>query len=258
MLQRIATFNVNSIRSRLDPVLTWLHTHQPDVMAVQETKVTDDLFPVDAFEAIGYTPVFRGQKSYNGVALLCRTPPNRVTCGFSDAGPTDETRLICAEFPDWTLVNTYVPQGRAVDHPMYKYKIEWFARLRKWFNTHFSKEDPLLWVGDMNVAHAPIDVHNPEQRAQHVCYHKDARAAFKNCRKWGFIDTFRLHHPEAGHYTFFDYRNHRNLDEGKGWRIDYILATAPLAQRCVNAYIDLAPRRAPRPSDHTVLVAEFD
>ncbi len=257
MTQRVATFNVNSIRSRLDPVLSWLKAHQPDVMAVQETKVTDDLFPTAAFEAIGYTPVFRGQKSYNGVALLCRTPPQHVSFGFSDDGPIDDTRLMRADFADWTLVNTYVPQGRAVDHPMYAYKIEWFRRLRRWLEGQFTDQDSLLWVGDMNVAHDPIDVHNPEQRAQHVCYHADARAAFAHCREWGFVDTFRLHHPEAGHYTFYDYRNNRNLDEGKGWRIDYILASPPLAARCTNAYIDLEPRRGPRPSDHTVLVAEF-
>ena len=256
-MPRVATFNVNSIRSRLDHVVEWLQTHQPDVLALQETKVTDDLFPAAAFEAIGYTPVYRGQKSYNGVALICRDRPKSVQFGFDDDGPADDMRLMRADFDGWTLVNTYVPQGRDIEHAMYRYKIEWFERLRNWFDRHFSATDHLLWVGDMNVAHDPIDVHNPEKRAKHVCYHADARAAFAHCRDWGFIDTFRMHHPEAGHYTFFDYRNHRVLDTGKGWRIDYILASPALAQRCRDSYIDLDPRRAQRPSDHTVLVAEF-
>lgn len=257
-MHRIATFNVNSIRSRLDHVVSWLEKHTPDVMAIQETKVVDDLFPEAPFVERGYTPLYRGQKGYNGVALLCRTAPRSVQYGFSDGGPTDETRLMWADFGDWVLVNTYVPQGRHIDHEMYRYKVAWFARLRKWFDRQFTTDTPLLWVGDLNVAHDPIDVHNPEQRTKHVCYHSDARTAFAQCREWGFIDTLRLHHPEAGQYTFFDYRNARNLVDGKGWRIDYILASPPLAACCTDAYIDLAPRQSVRPSDHTVLVAEFN
>lgn len=253
---RVATFNVNSIRTREATVLKWLSDYQPDLLALQETKVTDDLFPAASFEAAGYHCTYCGQKAYNGVALLSRKPPTAVSYGFDDGGPADASRLLCADFDAFSIVNTYIPQGRTIDHAMYQYKLEWFARLRAWFERHFSPEHPLLWVGDMNVAHDPIDVHNPEERAKHVCYHQDARDAFAECRSWGFIDTFRLHHPEGGHYTFFDYRNPNNVQAGKGWRIDYILATPPMARRCTRAYIDVQPRLSAKPSDHAVLVAE--
>jgi len=253
---RVATFNVNSVRSRIDHILSWLGAHQPDLLALQETKVTDDLFPVAPFEEAGYHVYFRGQKSYNGVALLSRRPALRAHYGFDDE-PVDASRLQWVEFKGLHIVNTYVPQGRHIDHPLFAYKVKWFHRLRAWFEHRFTKRSPVLWLGDMNVAHDPIDVHNPEEREKHVCYHADARAAFAHCRDWGFTDTFRLHHPEAGHYTFYDYRNPTNVKDGKGWRIDYILASAPLARTCVRSHIDITPRLKAKPSDHTVLVAEF-
>lgn len=256
---KVATFNVNSIRTRADIVLDWVATHQPDLMALQETKVVDELFPAEPFQQAGYHVVFKGQKAYNGVALLSRTAPDVVTFGFGDGdGPDDESRLLRADFDGYTVVNTYVPQGRDIEHEMYQYKINWFRRLRGWFDRHFTTSHPLIWLGDMNVAHDPIDVHNPEERAKHVCYHADARAAFAACRDWGFADTFRQHHPEPGHYTFYDYRNPNNVKEGKGWRIDYILTTPHMARRCTDAWIDVTPRLKPRPSDHVVLTAEFD
>ena len=254
----VATFNVNSVRVREAIVLDWLQTHQPDLLALQETKVDDALFPVERFRELGYHAAFRGQKGYNGVALLSRTAPLQVSAGFDDGGPADPARLLRADFDGFTVVNTYVPQGRDVQHAMYAYKLEWFERLRAWFDRHFTPDTPLLWLGDMNVAHDPIDVFNPEQRANHVCYHADARAAFAACRGWGFEDTFRRHHPEGGHYTFFDYRHLDRIAQKQGWRLDYILATRPLAERCTSSEIDLAPRLRERPSDHTVLSASFD
>ncbi len=254
---RVATFNVNSIRSRIDIVCDWLSTHKPDILALQETKVVDADFPIEPFLDAGYHVCFRGEKSYNGVALISREKPSSVQFGFDDVGPADAARLLRADFADFSLVNTYVPQGRSIDHPMYAYKAAWFERLRSWFDKHFTPKDSLLWVGDMNVATEPIDVHNPEKRTKHVCYHEVARAAFAKCRNWGFHDVFRLHHPEPGHYTFYDYRNPDNVQQGKGWRIDYILATKPMARHCSNAFIDVHPRLQARPSDHVVLAADF-
>lgn len=256
-MMRVATFNVNSVRSREAIVLQWLRAHQPDILALQETKVTDDLFPGATFEEAGYHVYYRGQKSYNGVALLSRNPARTIEYGFDDGGPADETRLQYALISGVHVINTYVPQGRDIEHSMYAYKINWFQRLRAWFDRRFTKRMNVLWLGDMNVAHDPIDVHNPEERAKHVCYHRDARAAFAHCRAWGFLDTFRLHHPEPGHYTFYDYRNPRNVRDRKGWRLDYILASPRMARKCSNAHIDLAPRLKTRPSDHTILTADF-
>lgn len=254
---RIATFNANSIRSRQGILLDWLDAHKPDVVGVQETKVVDELFPAAPFTEAGYHVVFRGQKSYNGVAILSREPATEVRAGFDDSGPADEPRLLQARVGPITLVNTYVPQGRDIEHEMYAYKCAWFRRLRDLFDDRFAADDSVVWLGDMNVAHDPIDVHNPQQRTKHVCYHQDARDAFSHCRRWGFIDVFRNHHPEPGHYTFFDYRTANAATSGKGWRIDYILTSPGLAERCTDSYIDVQPRLLPKPSDHTFLVADF-
>jgi exodeoxyribonuclease-3 len=254
---KIATFNANSIRARLGIVEAWLEKESPDVLCIQETKAQDQDFPLEPLQACGYHVTFRGQKGYNGVATLTREEPEDITPGFSDDGPSDETRLLTLKVGGVSIVNTYVPQGRAIDHEMYAYKISWFRRLRAYFDARYGCEDNLVWLGDMNVAHDPIDVHNPKERTQHVCYHEDARAAFVDCRAWGFVDVFRKHHPEPGHYTFFDYRTADVVKRGMGWRIDYILTNPGMADRCTDAYIDIEPRLADKPSDHTFLVAEF-
>lgn len=255
---KIATFNANSIRSRLNVILAWLQAHRPDVLCVQETKVQDHEFPREPLQRHGYHVVFRGQKSYNGVALLSREKPSSVRFGLDDGKQADDTRLLYARVAGVHVVNTYVPQGRDIEHAMYAYKLEWFKRLRSYFQRHFSTRKRVVWTGDMNVAPEPIDVHNPEQQAHHVCYHSQVRRAFAQTCGWGFVDVFRRHHPEAGHYTFFDYRTPNAVTRGMGWRVDHLLATPTLARRCTNCTIDLKPRHQPKPSDHTFLVADFD
>jgi exodeoxyribonuclease III len=253
---KIATFNANSIRSRMDVVLRWLEEHNPDILCVQETKVQDAEFPREPIERAGWNVVFRGEKSYNGVALISRKPLADVSFGL-DTDPRDETRVACGRLGKVAIVNTYVPQGREVDHAMYQYKLQWFKRLREFFGRRFKPDDLVVWTGDLNVAAEAMDVHDPENRADHVCYHVAAREAFADCRAWGFVDVFRKHHPEPGQYTFFDYRTPNAAKRKIGWRIDYILATPPLAAKSVSAEIDLAPRLTDKPSDHTFLSAEF-
>lgn len=255
---RVATFNANSIRARLDTVLTWLERHDPDVLCIQETKVCDEDFPAEAFTETGWHVVFRGQKAYNGIAFISREQPKAVTFGFDDGGPADETRLGIAKIGPLHVVNTYVPQGRELEHEMYAYKKEWFSRLRNYLDNHFSPRARLVWVGDLNVARRPEDVHAPEQKKNHVCFHEEIRQVFEQTLSWGFEDVFRRHHPEPGQYTFFDYRFKGALEQNHGWRIDYILATPSVARRSTDSFIDLEPRRGDRPSDHTFLVADFD
>ncbi|MCD6321219.1 exodeoxyribonuclease III [Candidatus Bipolaricaulota bacterium] len=255
----VATYNCNSIRSRLPLVLRWLREHRPDVLCLQETKVPDEEFPADAFREAGYFVVFRGKKGGAGVAIASLEEPKEVSFGLDDGGPPDEERLIRATVGGIPIVNTYVPQGRSVDHPMFRYKLEWLARLRAYFDRHFSPEEPLLWCGDFNVAPEEIDGHNPRRLVNHVDFHPEARAALERIREWGFVDVFRRHHPnEPGHYTFWDYRVKGALERNLGWRVDHIWATRPLAERSVSAWIDREARRAERPSDHTFLVAEFE
>ncbi|MBN1671413.1 MAG: exodeoxyribonuclease III [Kiritimatiellae bacterium] len=255
---KIATFNANSIRARMAIVLDWLAKEKPDVLCLQETKVQDPDFPNEPLEAAGYHVVYRGEKAYNGVAIVSKQKPAAVRFGLDDGQQPDETRLIAAKVGGVHILNTYVPQGREIDHAMYGYKVAWFQRVRDYLDRHHSPRQRLVWLGDMNIAPEPIDVHDPASKEDHVCFHKDAREAFVTTRAWGFEDVFRKHHPEPEQYTFFDYRMRGAVTRGHGWRIDHILATRRLARKSSDCFIDLKPRLAPKPSDHTFLVAEFN
>lgn len=254
---KIATFNANSIRTRLDIITAWLREHQPDILCLQETKVEDALFPADAFPAIGYHVIFCGQKSYNGVAIVSTRAPDFYRFGLDDGGNTDASRLAHARFGPLHVINTYVPQGREIDHPMYRYKQEWLQRLKAYFDRHLSPQDKVLWTGDLNVAPEAKDIHNAEKQLNHVCYHEDIRRVFADTVAWGFVDVFRKHRPEPGQFSYYDYRAKNPVETGRGWRIDHMLATQTLAAKSRDAWIDLEPRKRERPSDHTFMVADF-
>lgn len=254
---KVASFNVNSVRARLPIVTAWLARNRPGALALQETKVQDDSFPKAAFEDAGYACVFRGQKSYNGVALAAAHEITDVQFGLPDE-PRDEPRLLCARVRGLTIVNTYVPQGYLADSERFQYKLDWFRRLLDYFQTNWRPTDPVLWVGDLNIAPQPIDVYDPEALLGHVCYHPAVHAALERIVQWGFTDVFRLHCREAGRYTFWDYRLGNAFRRNRGWRLDHIMATRPLAEQCTACYIDTEPRSAGRPSDHTPIIAEFD
>ncbi|MHB0856772.1 MAG: exodeoxyribonuclease III [Anaerolineae bacterium] len=277
---RVATYNANSIRMRLDQTLAWLKAEAPDALCVQETKVQDSEFPIEAFLQSGWQVAYRGQKAHAGVAIISREPLADVTYGLDDvavgvpqtaadhlAGPegklpwsADEARLIRGVLKGVTIVNTYVPQGRDITLPHFAYKLSWLERLRAYFQRHSLPGLPLLWLGDLNVAPEPIDIYDPQGLKNHVDFHPLVRAGLRYVLDWGLRDVFRLHHPdEPGHYTYWDYRAGPNaIDRNIGWRIDHIMATEPLAQRCTRCWIDVEARRAPRPSDHTYLAAEFE
>lgn len=255
---KVATYNVNSLRKRLPVVLAWVERHRPDVLCLQETKVEDEKFPLLELAGAGYHVTFRGMKGYNGVAVLSTRQPEKVAHGFDDGGDPDEARLLHVTLGGIAIVNTYVPQGFEIDSPKYTYKLAWFRRLRNYFAKHLSPDAPAIWCGDVNVAPRPIDVHSPEKHLKHVCYHEDARKAYAETVGWGFVDVFTKLYPERQQYTFWDYRRPSSLEANKGWRIDHILATPALAGRCTFADVDLEPRRAQDPSDHTFLWATFE
>jgi exodeoxyribonuclease-3 len=207
----------------------------------------------------GYHVFFRGMKAYNGVAILTRKEPEFVAFGFDDGGAdADDARIMRVSVGGIPVINTYVPNGFKVGSPKHEYKLQWYARLQRYFTQHFSPEMPVVWCGDMNVAPEPIDVHSPEKHLNHVCYHSSVRDAYRKTRDWGFTDVFRLLYPERQQFTFWDYLRPSSLDNNKGWRIDHILATRTLAERCTESDVDVGPRRAIRASDHTVVWAEFD
>lgn len=254
---KIATYNVNSIRSRLHIVLPWLQKNAPDYFCLQETKVADDKFPAAEFAEAGYQVVFKGNKQYNGVAIASRLKPQKVVFGLDDE-PGDAERLIAATYGDLTVINTYVPQGQDRESPQFAYKLNWFGRLRKYFKKHFQPQNRIIWCGDLNVAPEKIDVHDPERILGHVCFNPEVWKAYEDVKSWGFVDIFRLRHPgEAGRYTFFDYRVRDAVARNMGWRVDHILATQSLAAISSHCDIDLPTRLTEKPSDHVVMYAEF-
>jgi exodeoxyribonuclease-3 len=255
-MMKVASFNVNSIRSRLPIVLGWLKKESPDALCIQETKTQDEFFPKDAFASIGYYAAFRGQKAYNGVAILSRLPFDDVKIGF-DSDESEGSRLITATVNGIPIINAYIPQGSEPDSEKFQYKLQWFERFLKHIQTRYSPDEPLLWVGDFNVAPEPIDVYDPVNLDGHVCYHPAVRQALNLLKDWGFVDVFRLRQPEPHHYTFWDYRVKNAISRKIGWRIDHIWATKPLAQKTDRAWIDIEPRRYEKPSDHTIIAAEF-
>jgi exodeoxyribonuclease-3 len=259
---KLATFNANSVRMRQTAILDWLTLRQPDILCLQETKVQDHEFPRQPFEEAGYHLEIRGMKSYNGVAILSREKPESVRFGLGDGPDADEPRLICAKFNGISIINTYIPQGYLLESPKYAYKLEWFKRLKAYFEKHFSTKDPVIWCGDMNVAPRDMDVHHPEKHLTHVCFHEAAKKAYSDTLSWGFEDVFLKLYPTRQQFTFWDYRfrsrGKTSLEANLGWRIDHILATGILAQRCKMVEVDLEPRRAAKASDHTFLWAEFD
>jgi exodeoxyribonuclease III len=254
---KIATYNVNSIRQRLPIVLDWLAANNPDVLCLQETKVQDQDFPVEAITKAGYHSTYRGMKGYNGVATLTRTPPEKVVYGLHEGPDNEDFRIIQTIVEGIPIINSYVPQGYSIKSEKYAFKLQWFRRLRAYLESRLDPRRPAIWVGDLNVAPEPIDVYHPDKRINDVDFHIDARTAFKETVAWGFVDVFRKLHPDAVQYTYWDYfRNafQRNF----GWRIDHILATAVLAERCRRAEVDMAARAVPSASDHTIVWAEFD
>jgi len=254
---KIATFNANSIRSRMGVLTKWLGLHQPDILAIQETKVQDPDFPISDLAATGYEMVFRGQKKYNGVAILSKEKPTDVVSSLRQ-DTMDQARFLKAKLGDVVVINTYVPQGTAVDSEKFQYKLNWLRWLREYLQQHHNPDDPIVWVGDLNVACEDIDVHDPEKLWGHVCFCEPVQKALSDVMEWGFIDVFRQQHPEPGHYTFWDYRVPNGLKRNIGWRLDYIMMTPKLADKCMECWIDREPRGWETPSDHTFLVTELN
>jgi exodeoxyribonuclease-3 len=254
---KIATYNVNSIRPRLPIVLDWLNQHAPDVMCLQETKVQDQDFPVDAIRQAGYYSTYRGMKSYNGVATLTRVEPAKVVFGLHEGPDNEDFRIVQTVVEGIPIINSYVPQGHSISSGKYTYKLAWFRRLRRYFEETLQADQPVIWTGDLNVAPEPIDVYHPDRRGNDPDFHIDARNAYKEVIAWGFVDVFRKLHPDAVQYTYWDY--FRNAFERNfGWRIDHILTTSALAERCRKAEVDMSVRGVKGCSDHTIVWAEFE
>jgi len=253
---KIASWNVNSVRRRLDRVLDWLEQAQPDVLCLQETKVVDGDFPGSPFREAGYAALVHGQKSYNGVAILSRTPARELARGFDDGHDELGARFLAAEVAGVGVASVYVPNGREVDSTHFHDKLAWLGRLRAFLERQSSSQAEVVLCGDWNVAPEDRDVYDPELRRGELHCHPDERAALQELCAWGLADTYRLHQSAAGKFSWWDYRQ-LAFPRNRGMRIDLILASRPLADRCVRAGIDRDARKGKGASDHTVIWAEF-
>lgn len=254
---KIATWNVNSVRSRLERLLAWLQKAQPDILCLQELKSTNEAFPLDAIRGAGYHAAVFGQKTYNGVAILSRAEPTAIQYGLMDDHEDAQARLLAAQIGTVHVISAYVPNGQVVGTEAYAYKLRWFQRLRMLLETRFRPMDLVILCGDFNVARDEKDVARPSVWANSVLFHPTSREAMEELLAWGLTDVFRQHHPEGGLYSWWDYRM-LAFPKNDGLRLDYILATEALAVRCTAAEIDRQERKGEKPSDHAPVMATFD
>lgn len=254
---KIVSWNINSLRKRQDRLLAWLAETQPDIVCLQETKCTDDQFPELVLQSAGYHAVFHGQKSYNGVAILSRTELRDVRAALCDEADDPQARVIAATIGELRVFSIYAPNGQAVGSPAYEYKLEWYKRLRKCLAENESGALELVMCGDFNVAPEDRDVHDPALWQGAIMCSEEERAAFRNLCGADLRDTLRLHHPESGLFSWWDYRM-LAFPKNRGLRIDAILAGAALAERCTAAGVDREMRKGKEPSDHAPVWAEFE
>ena len=266
---RIATWNVNSLKARLEKVWWWLERAKPDVLLMQETKLADADAPRDAFQSAGYELAHHGEGRWNGVAIASRRGLAEVITNFgeplrpqttpdiADDEPLAEARMISAVCGAVRVVSVYAPNGRVVGSPFYQAKLAWYERLARWLAARDPNE-PLVIGGDFNVAPEDVDVWDPAACHGGTHVSEPERLAFGRLCGWGLVDAYRLHHPEPGRYTWWDYRA-GNFHKNFGMRIDHLLVTAGLAGRTVSAEIDREARKGkPIPSDHTPLLIDLD
>jgi exodeoxyribonuclease-3 len=258
---RIATWNVNSVRTRLDQVLAWLAAERPEVLCLQETKVADELFPLEPFRALGYEAAISGQKAYNGVAILSRLPIEDVRVGFAALLPDDpeapglgeQKRLISAQIAGLRVLNLYVPNGSSLRSEKYAYKLEWLACLKRYLDAQETQGEPLVMVGDFNIALEARDIHDPARLNGGIMASEPERQALQAALGERLEDGFRLFEPEGGHWSWWDYRT-AGWETGRGWRIDHIYLDAELRDQALGCTIDAPMRGNPQPSDHAPVI----
>jgi exodeoxyribonuclease-3 len=258
---RIASWNVNSVRTRLDQVLAWLEAERPEVLCLQETKVADELFPHASFQALGYATAISGQKAYNGVAILSRLPIEDVQVGFTPLLPQDpqaldlgeQKRVISAQIAGLRVLNLYVPNGSSLRSEKYAYKLEWLACLKRYLQAQEAIGEPLVMVGDFNIALEARDIYDPARLTGGIMASEPEREALLAALGERLEDGFRLFEPESGHWSWWDYRT-AGWETGRGWRIDHIYLDAELRDHALGCTIDAPMRGNPQPSDHAPVI----
>jgi exodeoxyribonuclease-3 len=252
---KIATWNVNSLRVRLPQVQAWLEREAPDVLCLQETKTTDEEFPVTAIRDAGYQAVYAGQKTYNGVAILSRLPAENIITSLPGADGVQQ-RLLAATIGGVRIVNVYIPNGEAVGSEKFSYKLSWLAALEKFLAEELKAHPRLALLGDYNIAPEERDVHDPKLWEGRVLFSEPERAAFQSLIRLGLADVFRQFEQPEKSFSWWDYRA-AGFRRNHGMRIDHILCSPSLAAACHGCRIDIEPRKHERPSDHAPVLAEF-
>lgn len=253
---KIATWNVNSLKVRLHHVLRWLEENEPDVLGLQETKTTDDVFPAEELRAAGYEVVYAGQKTYNGVALLAKTEISDVVTDFPDLDDP-QRRVLAATVNGVRIINLYVPNGQALDSPKFEYKTQWIAALNSYLKTQLAEHPKLVMMGDFNITTDDADVHDPAAWAGEIHCSDIERQWLQELKDLGVKDSFRLFEQDEKSFSWWDYRGGA-FWKNKGLRIDYVFASEAMAQVCSECRIDKRERQFKQPSDHAPVIASFD
>ncbi len=253
---KISTWNVNSLRVRLPHLLDWLEQASPDIIALQEIKMTDDQFPITEIEQAGYKAVFSGEKTYNGVALISKQQGEDIITSLPGLDDP-QRRILGAKFGDVYILNLYVPNGSEVGSEKYDYKLNWLNHLQNLVRDLLAQHKNLALMGDFNIAPADDDVYDPHEWRDKILVSDPERAQFQQLLAQGLSDCFRLFEQEEKSFSWWDYRA-AAFRRNRGMRIDLILISQTLAENCKRCHIDKTPRRLERPSDHTPVVAEFD
>jgi exodeoxyribonuclease-3 len=252
---KIASWNINSLRKRQDQLFAWLEKTAPDVICLQETKCPDDQFPALALEALGYRSAYHGEKSYNGVAILSKIEPSEVRPSLCDEIVDSQARVLAATIGRLRVYSIYAPNGQMVGSAAYEYKLKWYARLRDCLLKE--QTDHLVVGGDFNVAPEDVDIYDPQLWRGAIMCSENERAAFRKLCDVGLFDTLRLHHPESGLFSWWDYRM-LSFAKNRGLRIDAVLASKKLMEECIGSGVDRELRNGKEPSDHAPVWAEFD
>lgn len=253
---KVATWNVNSLRARLDLVLDWLGREQPDVLCMQETKVLDSEFPLEEFQRLGYGVVMAGEKSYNGVAIAARGLLRDVRIGLVGANKKDDKRVISAVYKKTQIFCCYIPNGKSLDSPDFEYKLRWLGQLRSTLDAWANPSRDVVVCGDFNVAREARDVFDVTLFQGHTHFHPREHAAVNHVLDFGLIDAFRQHCQEPHQYSWWDYRAGA-FRRNEGLRIDYVFISKSLESRCERAWMDVTEREKDKPSDHIPVLAEF-
>ena len=261
----IATWNVNSIRTRLSQIIDWINQVNPDILCLQETKVMDDSFPVEPFKKLGYSVEVYGQKSYNGVAIVSKIRGENITKGFNCYKSSDQKiktlkeqkRLISACINGIKIINVYVPNGSSIDSDKFEYKINWLNCLASFLDEEVKKGKLICLMGDFNIAPSSLDIHDPQKHEGGIMASEQERNALNNVLKGRLIDSFRIFEKNTGHWSWWDYRNN-SFELNKGWRIDHIYISKELSSKLKSCVIDSLPRANLRPSDHAPVMIDLN